>query len=591
MLASRILKPRSLWLTPLVVLIVVGVACGSAAEPAQQDATAPEPAATAAPVAKAEPKAAPDEKMLAEGKMGAGEKVTVLIADVQDKVWLPVLQGGSDLKYARMLYEDIFSGGGGRGILIPGIAKDWVMSDDAATWTVTVNDNIPFHNGDILDVDDVIYTLSMERSDVSLRLLEKGCTEPRDTAYVKYTVSLEKGPGPDQFTYTQNRASPNFPFNFSQNNQSPKALVISKDYMVPQEDTCFAQTEEAPIGSGPFKYVDHQLGLRYEFERFDDYYHHPGNGFDEDRRGKFEFLDIEVVLEGATRLAALQSGEADLIEGNVQLLKQMESAEGVQIVWQDEIAHSWFVNVDCWEPELWCYKKEARHAIQYATDVKLIAEELYGRGATAKGWAWATGNALGYGPNLDHFPYDPAKAKELWAQAGLEGTNLEIDLWTWESGGFPFLPQVAELVAEDWEKNLGIKATVNVGDQSAIKAQWNNRELAGSLLIRENEARFDGTSITRGGFTNPETRWRGVKDPRIEPWKRISDRAEVALDDLNPDTRDQSFNEAYEFLRDEAYYWGPFYSNLPWGVGPRVKSYAPWTLVPYFTAIWTVELK
>ncbi len=113
------------------------------------------------------------------------------------------------------------------------------------------------------------------------------------------------------------QAPPNFPFNFSQNNQDAKALVIPKDYMFPQEDTCFAQNEKAPIGSGPFQYVDHQLGLRYEFERFNDYYHHPGNGFDEDRRAKFEFLDIRIVLEGATRLAALQSGEAVLVESNV----------------------------------------------------------------------------------------------------------------------------------------------------------------------------------------------------------------------------------------------------------------------------------
>ena len=119
------------------------------------------------------------------------------------------------------------------------------MSADAATWTMTVEENIPFHNGDILDVDDVIYTLGMDRSEVSLRLLEKGCLEPRDTAYVKYTESLVKGPGPDQFTYTQNRPSPNFPFNFSQNNQGTKAVVIPKDYAFPQEDTCFKQLEEA----------------------------------------------------------------------------------------------------------------------------------------------------------------------------------------------------------------------------------------------------------------------------------------------------------------------------------------------------------
>ena len=53
-----------------------------------------------------------------------------------------------------------------------------------------------------------------------------------------------------EFTYTQNRPSSNFPFNFSQNNQGTKALVMPKDYAFPQEDTCFARTKKrrsAPV--------------------------------------------------------------------------------------------------------------------------------------------------------------------------------------------------------------------------------------------------------------------------------------------------------------------------------------------------------
>jgi len=222
-------------------------------------------------------------------------------------------------------------------------------------------------------------------------------------------------------------------------------------------------------------------------------------------------------------------------------------------------------------------------------DWKTIVDNLYGRGANLKGWVWVTENARGYSPELDVFPYNPEKAKELWDQVGLSD-GVEIDIWTWESGEFPFLPQVAELVSKDWEDNLGIKANVNVGDQQPIKKAWNNRELPGSFLLRTNEARFDGTSITRGGFADPETAWRAVKDPRIEPWKRIFDRAGIALDHINPDTRDKRFTEAYKILRDQAHWYGPFSSNVPWGLGPRIKTYEPWILVPYFTAVWTTEL-
>ncbi|MEE8158962.1 MAG: ABC transporter substrate-binding protein [Dehalococcoidia bacterium] len=523
------------------------------------------------------------------GAQGVGEKVTVLVVDVQNKILFPQLAGGPDLKYQRLFNEDMVAGGGGS-VIKPGIVTDWEMSADGKTWIITVGDGIKFHNGELLDVDDVFYSLSTERGDEATRLLDMGCFEPRDTAYLKYTVSLEKGPGPNQITYAQNQAAPNFPFNFSQNNQGVKAMVMPVDYMRTVEANCFAQYEEAPIGAGPFKYVSHILGTEYKFERFDDYYYTQENGYDEDRTIKFEFLDLKVVLEHPTRVAALASGEADLIEANINMLKQIGNVAGSQTVWQDESSHTWFINVDCWEPELWCWTKEARQATQFAVDWKTIVDNLYGRGANLKGWVWVTENAMGYSPELDVSPYDPAKAKELWAQAGLTD-GVEIDIWTWEAGDLPFLPKVSELVADYWEDNLGIKANVNVGDQQSIKKAWNNRQLPGSFLLRTNEARFDGTSITRGGYTNPKIAWRILDNPEVEPWKSIADIANRAIADVNIETRAQSFTETYKELREMAHWYGPFSSNIPWGVGPRIKTYEPWILVPYFTAVWTIELK
>lgn len=596
MVSSKLVNARLLVILPVLLALLAGVACGGAAEaPAAPQEKAPAAApGKKAESAKAAPAATAVPAQAVTGLPGAGEKVTVLVVDVQNKIMFPQLAGGPDLKYQRLFNEDLVAGGGGS-VIKPGPIKAWEMSPDGKTWVITVADGIKFHNGEIMDVDDVFYSLMTERgggTGAGEKLLEIGCFEPRNTAYFKYTVSLEKGPGPNQITYEQDQAAPNFPFNFSQNNQDVKAMVMPVDYMRLPEiaDNCFAGYEKAPIGAGPFKYVSHNLGVEYKFERFDDYYYTPKNGYDEDRRAKVEFLDLKVVLEHPTRVAALASGEADLVEANINMLKQIENVKGSQIVWQDESSHTWFINVDCWTKDLWCWTKEARQATQYAVDWKTIVDNLYGRGANLKGWVWVTENAMGYSPELDVSPYDPAKAKELWAQAGLTD-GVEINIWTWEAGDLPFLPKVSELVASYWKDNLGIKVKVNVGDQQSIKKAWNNRLLAGSFLLRTNEARYDGTSITRGGYTNPNTAWRIVSDPAVEPWKSFADIANTAIGDVNTETRAQSFTDAYKLLREEAHWYGPFSSNIPWGVGSRVKSYEPWILVPYFTAPWTIELK
>ena len=588
--------PRLLALPTLACVVIVAIACGGAAD-TQAEPQAQEKAADAgkmAEPAKAKEETAPvataqsAESM--SGLPGAGEKVTILVVDVQNKIMFSRLAGGPDLKYLRMIQDDLFAGGGGD-VVKPGLITAWEMSPDSKTWTLTHGDDIKWHNGDTLDADDIHHSISLTIGPEALRQLDLGCLEPRSTAAVKRTKSVEMGPGPNQVTYVSNEPAPEFAFLRSQNNQDTGALVNNADHLraIQGPGECFDAYEKDPVGTGPFKYVNHVIGQKYQLERFDDYFYTPDNGYDEDRRPKFQYLDLEIVLEGATRAAALAAGDADIIEANINMLDQINSISGSQIAWQDESSHTWFVNVDCWTEDLWCYSKPARQATIYAVDYASIAENLYGRGATLKGWTWVTANAMGYSPEIDAFPYDPEKAKQLWADAGL-GEGVEITIHTWDAGDLPFLPQVAELVASAWTDVLGANVSVNVGDQQSIKAAWNNRQYAGDVLIRTNEARYDGTSITRGSYTNPDIAWRATSDSRVEPWKSIADRVHVALNDIDLETRPDSFTEVYKYLQDLSYTYGPFSSNVPWGVGPRIKKYEPWTLVPYLTGIWTIEL-
>ena len=247
---------------------------------------------------------------------------------------------------------------------------------------------------------------------------------------------------------------------------------------------------------------------------------------------------------------------------------------------------------------MWCFDKRVRQAGEMAIDKVSIVDNLYGEGATVKGWGHVTPNAMGYSPALDPRPYDPDGARALLAEAGFEGGKdpttgepVVVEIWTWEAGDTPFLPELSQLFADAWEEELGFAVNVNVGDASAVRQQWNNRQLPGTVLVRTNEARYDGTSIVTGSWTNPEIAWRAIKGPDAEPYKSTTvPFARKALADTNLATRAQTFNETYKVLKDENIYWSSFYTNLPWGLGKRIKSYEPWTLVPYVTAIWTVEL-
>ena len=595
MIVSRVLGVRALISVAILSVLAFGIlACGGGSDTSgTSDSSAP---------AAAAPTAAPAAAAATEASGSSDERVTVLVADLEEERVFPPLAGGPDVKYLRVFMDDMFSTMGG-GDIVPGIIGAWEMSEDGTTWTIDVNTGkgITFHNGDELTVDDVMVSLQQERDpELATAWAEAGCMNVTETAYIKYTKSLETGPGDNQITYAQNRVAINFPFNFSQSNQDEKGMLLpGKLVRSMWEDAkgggnnmdCFEEFEENPVGSGPFKLTDYELGVKYEFDRFDDYWFTEANGFAEDRIAKVGGIDMEIILEPSTRLAALQSGEADLIEANMNLVPSLDADPDMSVFWQDENSMMWVIYIDCWEEDMWCFQKDARQALQYGTDTRAIQEALYGKGATHEGHGWATSNALGYSSDLDGFPYDPDKAAALWKSAGLDD-SLTFKIWTWEAGAFPFLPQVAELMAADWKKNVGISVDIEVGDQAAIKQQWNNRSLPGDMLIRDNEARFDGTSITTGHYCNHDARWRVNEPETADGAARCDKIKEMALNHVvTGDEQWENFNTAYKFIRDESMHWGPFYANVPWGAGPRIADYKPWKLVPYFTASWSISLK
>ena len=596
MIVSRVLGVRALISVAILSVLAFGIlACGGGSDTSGTSESSSAPAAAA-------PTAAPAAAAATETSGSSDERVTVLVADLEEERVFPPLAGGPDVKYLRVFMDDMFSTMGG-GDIVPGIIGAWEMSEDGTTWTIDVNTGkgIKFHNGDELTVDDVMLSLQQERDpELATAWAEAGCMNVTETAYIKYTKSLETGPGDNQITYAQNRVAINFPFNFSQSNQDEKGMLLPAKFVRAMwEDAkgggnnmdCFEEFEENPVGSGPFKLTDYELGVKYEFDRNDDYWFTKANGFAEDRIPQVGGIDMEIILEPSTRLAALQSGEADLIEANMNLVPSLDADPNMSVFWQDENSMMWVIYIDCWEEDMWCFQKDARQALQYATDTRAIQEALYGKGATHEGHGWATSNALGYSSDLDGFPYDPDKAAELWASAGLDD-SLTFKIWTWEAGAFPFLPQVAELMAADWKKNVGITVDIEVGDQAAIKQQWNNRSLPGDMLIRDNEARYDGTSITTGHYCNHDARWRVNEPETADGAARCDKIKELALNHVSQgDVRQQQFNDAYKFIRDESMHWGPFYANVPWGAGPRIANYEPWKLVPYFTAPWSISLK
>ncbi|HZA25970.1 MAG TPA: ABC transporter substrate-binding protein, partial [Dehalococcoidia bacterium] len=233
-------------------------------------------------------------------------------------------------------------------------------------------------------------------------------------------------------------------------------------------------------------------------------------------------------------------------------------------------------------------KKEVRQALAYALDMKVFQEELFGPEIyVPRGWTHVTPSSLGYSPELDPYPYDPEKARELLAQAGYpEGKGFPtLVVNTWVSRATPFLPESAQLAAEMWKEVLGIPVEVQLGDEANFKRLWiSEGALRGQILWRDNETRVDGGNINRGTYGTPENLGRQHNDPALFKMAQES----VSVIDLNE--RAEAYNEFHKVLKEEVYELGLGYLNLPWGVGSRVQEWTPFPMAFWPSGLHTIKL-
>ena len=560
-----------------VLLLTAIAACGSPAEdtgsaaPADSGATQQASGTGQAAVAPTAPPQATEAPVPAETE-DTGGKVTLMNAVWATELFTPRDGVGETATYGRQMHA-FWINGDENVQMQPGVLTDWAVSEDGLSWDLTIRDGVTFHNGDPLTIADAMFTMEFAFGPEAVT----ESISPSIQAEASETASIEAtGPSSLRVTHTSPKAF--FPFFISELSFGIAGVMLPKAYF---ESLGQSGYNDAPIGAGPFRLEKHVISEQMLLERFDDY-------FLPERRPSFQTLDLRLVPEVATRVAALRAGDADVIEANLSVKDQVEDGGG-RMIWAQESSYTWILLPGCWEEAFPCNKKEVRQALDYAVDKDLIIGQLYGpEAAVSRGWNWVTPNALGYSEDLDPFPYDPDKAKQLMVDAGYpdgEGFGT-LEVHTWKAGDVPFLPEQAQLIADMWEKNLGIDVEVIVGEAATVRERWYDRQLDGKVIVRANETRWDGGSITNAIYGNPEgsAHLGGRRDDLVAV-------AKEALAVVDPTLRHEAFNKAYKILLDEHYEFGTGYVNLPWGVGPRIASWEPWPVVAYQTAIWTMKLQ
>ncbi|OPY19741.1 MAG: Bacterial extracellular solute-binding proteins, family 5 Middle [Methanomethylovorans sp. PtaU1.Bin073] len=265
----------------LIGLIIIGVVAFSGCAGNADDTTANETSADAAATGEA----STDELVAAVGTHG-GEP---------EAGFNPITGWGYN--HEPLIQSTLFKRDS-NAALINDLATNYTVSEDGLTWTVTIRNDVKFHDGVPLTAEDVAFTFNTAAEaagEVDLSMLEKA------TALNNETVE--------------------FKLNDNQATFINKLVVIG---IVP-EHAYGENYGQNPIGSGPYKFVKWDKGQQVIFEANPDYY---------GETPYFKKLTI-VYMQADTAFAAAKSGQIDLAEIPSSYANQ--NVDGMKIVSLDSI--------------------------------------------------------------------------------------------------------------------------------------------------------------------------------------------------------------------------------------------------------------
>jgi peptide/nickel transport system substrate-binding protein len=177
-------------------------------------------------------------------------------------------------------------------------------------------------------------------------------------------------------------------------------------------------------------------------------------------------VTVKVVSNTSAALQTLRTGAADVALGDINTAASAKSA-GLR-VYSALVAQT---GIDLLDRSGVIAKpladQRVRQALNYAVDRKAIAKSLLGSSGTAVNQVGAPATADYLARASKQYAYDPAKAKQLLAQAGYaDGFTVNMAIL----GANPPTSDVAQAVISDWGK-IGVKVDANTTSDGAAYGQ------------------------------------------------------------------------------------------------------------------------
>jgi peptide/nickel transport system substrate-binding protein len=431
----------------------------------------------------------------------------------------------------------------------PLLAESYKWADET-TLEFTLRKDVTFHNGDKFTADDVVYTINTVTTD-------KQVSTPSNYSYIDHATKVDD---------TRVRVELKRVFPAALDYMAMTLYIMPKAY---REKVGAQEYSRNPIGAGPYKITKVNGVTQIDLERYDGYYADSPKG--KPAIGK---LIIHEVPDSATEIAELLGGRADWIwKFSPDQFEPVGRMPNLQAVRGDSMRIQYF-GMDAGGrtgADNPMTKEKVRQAIFLALDRATMAKQLMQGGSRALD-APCYPTQFGCDAAVAvRYPYDPAKAKQLLAEAGYPN-GFDSELVTSD------LPQWAG-AAQGYLKAVGINArisTLQVGAfvQRSLAGQnpmelssWGSYSVNDVSAILPNFFTFTGNDYTR--------------DPDV---KKLVEAGSATVD---PDQRRKAYSAAIKLITEKAYWMPMFTHTVTYGFSKQLnfKPY-PDELPRFFLSSW-----
>jgi oligopeptide transport system substrate-binding protein len=458
--------------------------------------------------------------------------------------------------------------------IVPYAAEKWTVSRDGLTWTFKLRDNLVFHNGRKADASDVKYSLTRlaspdSRSPSSFLLLsdvvgfeavnkqgEKELSGVRVVDPLTVEIRLQSPPKGDLATRLSHIST----------------AIIAKE-AVEAGGPNWAETHA--VGTGPWKLKEWAHRSRVVYEAFPQFF---------EGKPKVDRLEMPIVQEPATQLAMYQNGELDVVLvplGDYPRLKADPRWGKEMKVWDRTQVQFLALNPRVYAP----FKDvRVRQAFAHAMDRQKVISQVFHGLYTPAGGMLPPG-IPGYDAQLKGLPYDPARAKQLLAEAGFpDGKGLPPLTMTVNpvTGDYRMM---AEPIAAMLKDTLGVSIEVQLQEFASFTAAMNRRDALPSFMTG-----WSASTLDAGYF---HELWLYSKSPlnRVNYESAAFDRLVEQANGAPDRARRIAFiKQADELITKDVPLIPVMYTRFVYLVSPRVKGLEPVPLGLGWNPFRTVEI-